>query len=343
MSVRIEDFDYSLPKELIAQHPEKERASSRLLVFKRKEGVIEHKEFSDIGDYLRGGDVLVLNNSKVFPARLKAVKETGGALDLLLTERRPTDRWRCLLQGVKKGTNRLRVSVGRWQAELTRDESEGVWEIEFLHDVDSFDIIKECGVMPLPGYIKRKEGTDPEDFDRYQTVYADPPGSIAAPTAGFHFTDDLLERLEKKGVLIVKITLHVGVGTFFLVKTEHVEEHSMHREHYSLSPEVQAAVSLAKEQGRRVVACGTSAVRTLETLYSRNGSTPLSGYTDLFIYPGYPFKAVDVLITNFHVPRSTPLLLVSAFAGKDEVKRCYKEAIERDYRFYSYGDAMLVI
>lgn len=345
MSMRIEDFDYSLPKELIAQHPEKERASSRLLVLNRKEGTIEHKKFSCIADYLVEGDVLVLNDSRVFPARIKAVKETGGAVDILLVERKSPSRWRCLAKGAKKGVKQFRVSIGPWYGELSRDGSDGTWEIEFLYDGDSFDIIRKHGVMPLPGYIKRKEADDPEDFNRYQTVYADPVGSIAAPTAGFHFTEDLLEGIAKKGVHIVKVTLHVGIGTFFLIKTGNVEEHSMHREYYSLSPEIHRTVSLAREQGRRVVACGTSAVRTLETIYRRghNGNTPLAGYTDLFIYPGFEFRAVDVLITNFHLPRSTPLLLASAFSGSDRLKRAYREAIERGYRFYSYGDAMLVL
>jgi S-adenosylmethionine:tRNA ribosyltransferase-isomerase len=345
MSLRIEDFDYSLPKELIAQHPEKERASSRLLVLDRKGGTIEHKQFSRIADYLVEGDVLVLNNSKVFPARLKAAKETGGAVDILLVERKSPNRWRCLAKGAKKGVKQFRVSIGSWYGELRKDEEDGTWEIEFLYDGDSFDIIRKCGVMPLPGYIKRKGADDPEDFDRYQTVYADPVGSIAAPTAGVSFTGDLLEEIAGKGVHIVKITLHVGIGTFFLIKTGNVEEHSMHREYYSLAPEGKAVISLAREQGRRVVACGTSAVRTLETIFGHghNGDTPLAGYTDLFIYPGFKFRAVDVLITNFHLPRSTPLLLASAFSGTGELKRAYGEAIERGYRFYSYGDAMLVL
>jgi S-adenosylmethionine:tRNA ribosyltransferase-isomerase len=342
MSIRIEEFDYLLPKELIAQHPEKERASSRLLVFSRKEKTIEHDRFSCITDYLHEGDLLVLNDSKVFPARLRAAKETGGVVDILLVEKRPDNRWLCLAKGVKRGRDRLTVSIGRWHAELARAGG-GLWEIEFPGDGDSFDIIRECGVMPLPQYIKRKEGYDPEDFDRYQTVYADPVGSIAAPTAGFHFTEELLERLENKGVRVVKITLHVGIGTFMLVKTEKVDEHSMHREYYSLSPETKSAVQEAKTEGRRVVACGTSAVRTLETVYSLNGGAPLTGYTDLFIYPGYPFRVVDALITNFHLPRSTPLLLASAFAGTEDLRRCYGEAMERGYRFYSYGDSMLVI
>ncbi|HEY3275415.1 MAG TPA: tRNA preQ1(34) S-adenosylmethionine ribosyltransferase-isomerase QueA [Syntrophorhabdaceae bacterium] len=343
MSLRIDDFDYLLPKELIAQHPEKERASSRLLVLHRKEGEVEHRKFSGIADYFAGGDVLVLNDSKVFPARLKAVKETGGAVDVLLVERKSPRRWGCLAQGAKRGVRQQRVSVGSWYADLLRDEEKGAWEIEFLYDGDSFDIINKCGVMPLPGYIKRKGAQEPEDFTRYQTVYADPVGSIAAPTAGFHFTEDLLEKLESKGVHIVKITLHVGIGTFSLIKAEKVEDHSMHREYYSFSPGTRAALLLAKEQGRRIIACGTSAVRTVETLFSRKGDMPSTGYTDLFIYPGFSFKAVDGMITNFHLPRSTPLLLAAAFAGRDALKRAYADAIEQGYRFYSYGDAMLIL
>jgi S-adenosylmethionine:tRNA ribosyltransferase-isomerase len=342
MTMRIEEFDYFLPKELIAQHPEKERASSRLLVLNRKNGTIEHRRFTDMAEYLHKGDVLVLNDSKVFPARLKAVKDTGGAVDILLVERRSDSRWSCLAKGIKRGATKLPLTIGSRRVELARDESGTGWEIDFLCDGDSFDVIKEHGVMPLPGYIKRKENSDPRDFDRYQTVYAESLGSIAAPTAGFHFTADLLEELEERGVFIVKITLHIGIGTFLLLKAENVEDHVMHREYYSLPAEAKAAISLAKEQGRRIVACGTSAVRTLETIFTRNGSTPLSGFTDIFIYPGYSFKVVDALITNFHLPRSTPLLLASAFAGRDEIKRCYEEAIGEGYRFYSYGDAMLV-
>ena len=342
MTMRIEEFDYFLPKELIAQHPEKERASSRLLVLNRKNGTIEHRRFTDIAEYLHKGDVLVLNDSKVFPARLKAVKDTGGAVDILLVERRSDSRWSCLAKGIKKGTTKLPLTIGSKRVELARDENGAGWEIDFLCDGDSFDVIKEHGVMPLPGYIKRKENSDPRDFDRYQTVYAESLGSIAAPTAGFHFTAELLEELETRGVFVVKVTLHIGIGTFLLLKAENVEDHVMHREYYSLPAEAKAAISLAKEQGRRVVACGTSAVRTLETMFTRNGSTPLSGFTDIFIYPGYSFKVVDALITNFHLPRSTPLLLASAFAGRDEIKRCYEEAIGERYRFYSYGDAMLV-
>ncbi|MBA4417845.1 MAG: tRNA preQ1(34) S-adenosylmethionine ribosyltransferase-isomerase QueA [Syntrophus sp. (in: bacteria)] len=341
--MRIEEFDYFLPKELIAQHPERERASSRLLVLNRAEKTIEHVYFSRIVDYLHEGDLLVLNDSRVFPARLKAVKETGGVLDILLVEKRTDNQWLCLVKGARKGTKDLTVSMGQGKAVLSWDDNEGSWVINLLCHGNSFDFIRKYGVMPLPPYVKRKEGSDPEDFERYQTVYAEPMGSIAAPTAGFHFTEGLLDQLAEKGVNVAKITLHIGIGTFSLIKTEMVEEHVMHREYYELSPEVKAAIMQAKKQGRRVIACGTSAVRTLETIGSLNGNTPLAGYTDIFIYPGYPFKAVDALITNFHLPRSTPLLLAAAFAGRDEIKWCYREAVAKGYRFYSYGDAMLVV
>jgi S-adenosylmethionine:tRNA ribosyltransferase-isomerase len=205
------------------------------------------------------------------------------------------------------------------------------------------DIMGEYGTMPLPPYVKRKNSDSAIDFDRYQTVYAEMPGSIAAPTAGFHFTQDLLSAIRQVGVHIVKITLHIGVGTFFLVKTQDVQNHRMHREYYHITPEAKAFIKKAKEEGQRIIACGTSVVRTLESIYNGNGSVPLVGKTELFIYPGHDFKIVDALITNFHLPRSTPLMLVSAFAGPSEVKRCYKDAVERGYRFYSYGDAMFVL
>jgi S-adenosylmethionine:tRNA ribosyltransferase-isomerase len=206
-----------------------------------------------------------------------------------------------------------------------------------------FDIIGRYGKMPLPPYVKRKENDGIIDFDRYQTVYAEMPGSIAAPTAGFHFTEELLSAIQRVGVHIVKITLHIGVGTFFLIKTQNVQDHRMHGEYYHITPEAKAFIRKAKEEGRRIIACGTSVVRTLESFYNGNGNVPLVGKTELFIYPGYNFKVADALITNFHLPRSTPLLLVSAFAGAGEIMRCYTEAKERGYRFYSYGDAMFIL
>jgi len=338
--MNIELFEYPLPKEMIAQHPEGERASSRLLVFERDTGSIEHKHFKDITEYLHSGDVLVLNDSKVLPARLSARKETGGNIDILLLEEIDKKRWYCLANGIKRGKDSLTVTVGDVKAVLTRNAL--FWIIEFLFDGDVFDIIKKHGKMPLPPYIRRKDKNE-LDFERYQTVYAEALGSIAAPTAGFHFTEELLQDIEALGVTVCKITLHIGVGTFLLIKSKNVEDHVMHKEYYRIVPDVKACIGNAKAQGRRIIACGTSVVRTLETAWTKNGDTPLFGHTELFIYPGYRFKMVDAMITNFHLPKSTPLLLVSAFAGRDELMRCYRDAVENGYRFYSYGDAMLII
>jgi S-adenosylmethionine:tRNA ribosyltransferase-isomerase len=342
MVMNVEDFDYMLPPGLIAQMPERERASSRLLVYNRRDRAIEHRHFNDLADYLRDGDLLVLNDSKVFPARLQARKETGGRIDILLVEKLRDKQWTCIVKGVKKGTSRMAVFVGDIEVLLERDEA--FWVIDFPSGGDEQEIIGRYGRVPLPPYIKRRrDGNDLSDMERYQTVYADAPGSIAAPTAGFHFTHELLDRIHRMGINIVKITLHVGVGTFFPVKTRSVEAHRMHPEHYSITRDAEARIKRAKAEGRRVVACGTTTVRTLETIWANNGGAPLTGHTGLFIYPGHKFKVVDALVTNFHVPRSTPLLLVSAFAGREEVLRCYREAVERSYRFYSYGDAMLII
>jgi len=333
-------FDYILPKEMIAQDPVGERAYSNLLVFNRNGGAIEHRSFFDIAGYLRKGDVLILNDSKVFPARLKAMKDSGGIIDILLVEKQDGKRWHCLVNNIKKGTSELIVSIGDIKAKLTQHPD--FWIIEFLCEDNDYDVIQQYGQMPLPPYIKRKE-INSIDFERYQTVYAETEGSIAAPTAGFHFTKELLENIENIGVNVVKITLHIGIGTFFLIKNQCIEEHKMHREYYQIDKSVKEYIKSAKEEGRRIIACGTSVVRTLETAYAANGSTPLNAYTELFIYPGYKFKMVDALITNFHLPKSTPLLLASAFAGRDGLFKCYSEAIERDYRFYSYGDSMFII
>ncbi|MBA4391367.1 MAG: tRNA preQ1(34) S-adenosylmethionine ribosyltransferase-isomerase QueA [Syntrophus sp. (in: bacteria)] len=339
--MRIEEFDYFLPKEMIAQYPAEERPSSRLLVFDRKKGIVDHRHFLDITEYLREGDLLVLNDSKVFPAKLIGKKETGGKVDMLLVEKVAADRWRCLTRDVRKGTDRVELFIGEHRAVLTKEDSD--WMVRFLYDGDSDDLVMKYGSMPLPPYIKRSNGNGVVDYERYQTVYARQNGSIAAPTAGFHFSKTLMEAIEKMGVQIAKITLHIGIGTFSLIKSHAVEEHIMHREYYELDETIKAAIREAKDAGRRIVACGTSAVRTLETIFSGNGNTPLRGHTELFIYPGYQFKMVDALITNFHLPRSTPLLLASAFAGKDGLLRCYDEAKGQGYRFYSYGDAMLIV
>jgi S-adenosylmethionine:tRNA ribosyltransferase-isomerase len=341
--MRIEEFDYLLPKEMIAQYPAEERTSSRLLVFDREKGAIEHRRFQDITDYLRKGDLLILNDSRVFPARLIGTKVTGGAIDILLVEKTAPNKWLCLVKNAKKGIDKLDVSIGDQKATLTKKRPS--WSIRFLYDGDSDDIIMKYGKMPLPPYIKRNNGNGNGaiDFDRYQTVYAKQDGSIAAPTAGFHFSEELINIIEKMGVQIVKITLHIGIGTFTLVKSPNVEEHIMHHEYYALDETIMKLIRQAKDEGRRIVACGTSAVRTLETVFSGNGGTPLRGSTGLFIYPGYQFKMVDALITNFHLPRSTPLLLAGAFAGRDALMKCYEEAKGSGYRFYSYGDSMLIV
>ncbi|OPY75243.1 MAG: S-adenosylmethionine:tRNA ribosyltransferase-isomerase [Syntrophorhabdus sp. PtaU1.Bin058] len=337
----VREFDYILPKEYIAQSPAGDRAASRLLVFDRQEGTIGHRLFRDIAEYLREGDVLVLNDSKVFPARLKGVKKTGGKIDILLVEMIDGTSWYCLADNIKRGTEELDITVGGCPAKLERRENR--WSIRFDYNGDSYDIVKRCGKMPLPHYIKRNGEDDSIDFERYQTVYAEHIGSIAAPTAGFHFTEGLIGELERKGVSVVKVTLHIGTGTFLLVKEPHVETHAMHSEYYEMSEDARRCVREAKRSGKRIVACGTSSVRTIETVCSGNGNTPLAGRTGLFIYPGYRFRFVDALITNFHLPRSTPLLLASAFAGHEPLMRCYREAMEKGYRFYSYGDSMLIV
>ena len=339
--MRIEEFDYFLPKEMIAQYPVKERASSRLLVFERQNGTIEHKRFENIIDYLNEGDVLVLNNSKVFPAKLIGKKETGGNIDILLVKKLSHDTWECLAKNVKKQAGEISVSLGEYKATLCWAGTN--WQINFLYDGESDEIIAKQGKMPLPPYIKRNNGDGVADFGRYQTVYAKEAGSIAAPTAGFHFTEDLLSSIRKKGIEIAELTLHIGLGTFGLIKTDTVEEHAMHQEYYVLQEKTRDVIQNAKKKGCRVAACGTSAVRTLETVFGADEKVSLHGETDLFIYPGYQFKVVDLMITNFHLPRSTPLLLAGAFAGPDALMKCYEEAKMQGYRFYSYGDAMLLL
>lgn len=341
MSLRIEEFDYTLPRELIAQHPEDDRTSSRLLVLKRDQKAIEHRYFRDVKDYFRKGDVLVLNNTQVLPARISAVKPTGGRVDILMVEESAGRTWSCLVNGLKKSAGEQEIKVG--DAVAGARYAGDTWEISFPDEIDVRELLNRHGRMPLPPYIRRDQnGGGATDFDRYQTVYAERPGSIAAPTAGLHFTQELLEALTEQGVTVVYITLHIGIGTFFLIKKEQVEDHRMHREWYNIEPSVVEAIQAARTKGGRIVAVGTSAVRTLETFFSKEDHAAASGYSDLFIYPGYRFKTVDMLLTNFHLPRSTPLLLASAFAGKENLLSAYSAAIEKGYRFYSYGDAMLI-
>ena len=338
--MRADAFDYDLPREMIAQHPSGERSRSRLLACDRATGKIEHRRFSDITGYLRKGDVLVLNDSKVFPARLKVRKETGGPIDVLLVQPLGNGAWECLARGIGRGRSAIPVTIGEHSASIGRDNDGLV--ISFASDGEAEEVIRTFGRMPLPPYIKRNGEDAPEDFDRYQTVYAKKRGSIAAPTAGFHFSEELLDAIRSMGVDIVTVTLHVGIGTFSLIHAETLEEHRMHGEQYVLDDESRMFLKEARSMGRRIVACGTSSVRTLETVFQANGNALPAGKTELFIYPGYAFRAVDALITNFHLPRSTPLMLVAAFMGADALRKAYEDAITGGYRFYSYGDAMFI-
>lgn len=344
--MKTEEFDYILPKDRIAQHPAADRSASKLLVFDKASGNIVHRFFQDIPEYLSEGDLLVLNDTKVFPARLEGRKSTGGKVDILLIEEKQRNVWSCLVKGLSiKNQGITDLIIGSIPARIRHNGQ--FWNIQFSIEKNISDLLEEIGKPPLPPYISRKNGTNGgrgEDLARYQTVYARSTGSIAAPTAGFHFTDELLAALREKGVDIVTITLHIGTGTFSLIRTEAVEDHAMHEERFMMTQDAFDAISRALGASRRIVACGTSAARTLETVLGPDpGRDALSGTTDLFIYPGYHFRSVDALITNFHLPRSTPLMLASAFAGKEGLLRCYGEAIRNSYRFYSYGDAMLIL
>ncbi|MBP1748929.1 MAG: tRNA preQ1(34) S-adenosylmethionine ribosyltransferase-isomerase QueA [Deltaproteobacteria bacterium] len=338
--MRVDEFDYDLPRDMIAQHPSGERSRSRLLAYDRATGKIDHRHFSDIATYLRKDDVLVLNDSKVFPARLKVRKMTGGQLDVLLVRPLGNGSWECLARGIGKSEAVVPVTIGEYSASLKRQND--TLAISFASAGQADEIMGKFGRMPLPPYIKRNGEGGIEDFDRYQTVYAKNTGSIAAPTAGFHFSDQLLDGIRSMGIDIVKITLHIGIGTFSLIHAETLEEHQMHGEQYELDEGSRQFLKDARNKGRRIVACGTSSVRTLETVFRANGNASPAGRTELFIYPGYQFSAVDALITNFHLPRSTPLMLVAAFMGTPGLKKAYEEAISEGYRFYSYGDAMFI-
>ncbi len=336
--MKIEDFDYDIPSHLIAQHPLESRDASRLMVISRAEGRIEDRCFRDIADYLRSGDLLVANDSRVIPARLLGHKvPTGGKVELLLTTKRGDRLWEGLVRGrkVRVGSEvEFGVPPSSVRAKVL-EVTEGGRLFEFDSPLD----LRQLGEIPLPPYIHEplKEG------ERYQTVYARREGSVAAPTAGLHFTPQLMEKIRAKGVQFLFVTLHIGPGTFRPVRTEEVEEHTLEAEYGELSSSVAEALNQAKGEKRRVIAVGTTAVRVLETAYSEGGITPYKGWTDLYIYPGYRFQVVDALITNFHLPRSTLLLLVAAFAGKELIDEAYQEAIKRGYRFYSFGDAMFIV
>ncbi len=336
--MKIEDFDYEIPPHLIAQRPLEPRDASRLMVINRAEGKIEERRFRDIADYLRPGDVLVANDSRVIPARLLGQKvPTGGKVELLLTTKRGDRLWEGLVRGrkVRVGSEvEFGVPPSSVRAKVL-EVVEGGCLFEFDSPVD----LCQLGEIPLPPYIHEplKEG------ERYQTVYARREGSVAAPTAGLHFTPQLMDKIKAKGVQFLFVTLHIGPGTFRPVRTEEVEEHTLEAEYCELSPSVAEALNQAKGEKRRVIAVGTTAVRVLETVYGEGQVTPYGGWTDLYIYPGYRFQMVDALVTNFHLPHSTLLLLVAAFAGKRLIDNAYQEAIKRGYRFYSFGDAMFIV
>jgi len=341
--MKVHDFYFDLPEELIAQEPIEQRDMSRLLVLHREDGSIEHKVFKDMIDYLEEGDCLVLNNSRVIPARLYGVREeTGAKMEFVLLKRIDKNRWETLVKPGKKAKPGTRFVFGNGELKCTVIETtdSGGRIIEFEYDGIFEEILDKLGQMPLPPYIKKQL----KDRERYQTVYSKIEGSAAAPTAGLHFTKELLQRIKDKGVDIAYVTLHVGLGTFRPVKVENIEEHHMHLEFYVIDKESADMINRAKERGKRVIAVGTTSCRTLETASNENGRiTPSSGWTDIFIYPGYKFKMVDCLITNFHLPESTLIMLVSTLAGQENVMNAYKVAVEERYRFFSFGDAMFIV
>ena len=338
-----EDFDFDLPEELIAQTPLKDRASSRLLVVNKETGDMEDKHFHDILDELQPGDALVMNNTRVLPARLYGEKpETGGHLEVLLLTNTEGDTWETLIKPAKRakvGTE-IQFGDGRLKAVVKEELEHGGRIIEFKYDGIFLEILESLGEMPLPPYIKERL----DDPDRYQTVYAEENGSAAAPTAGLHFTKELLEEIKAKGVHLVYLTLHVGLGTFRPVSVDNIEEHHMHSEFYRITEEAAKQLNEVRQAGGRIVAVGTTSIRTLETIGTKfNGEIQAdSGWTDIFITPGYQFKVVEAFSTNFHLPKSTLVMLVSAFAGKDLTLAAYQHAIEEKYRFFSFGDAMFI-
>lgn len=340
--MKVSDFNYNLPKELIAQVPIKNRDQSRLMVLDRKNKTIENKIFKDIIDYLEPGDCLVRNNTKVIPARLYGVKEeTGANVEFLLLKRIEGDIWEVMVKPGKKLMPGARVNFGNGalKAEILEKLDGGNRKVKFEYSGIFNEILNEIGLMPLPPYIHEKL----KEKDRYQTVYAKYEGSAAAPTAGLHFTDKLFEKLKEKGVEVANVTLHVGIGTFRTVKVENIEEHDMHSEHFYIKAEDAEKINKAKKEGHRVIAVGTTSCRVLESIADENGYVKeVEGDTSIFIYPGYKFKCLDALITNFHLPESTLIMLVSALAGKDFIMQAYEEAVKEQYKFFSFGDAMFI-
>lgn len=340
--MKTEDFDYELPEYLIAQTPLEKRDASKLLILDKDTGMIEHRIFTDIIDYLQSGDVLVVNDTKVIPARLYGEKEeTGAIIELLMLKDVGNDIWQCLskpAKRIKKGTI-ISFGNGLLTAECVDIKEEGIRFMKFHYEGILYEVLDKLGEMPLPPYIHEKL----EEKDRYQTVYAKNLGSAAAPTAGLHFTEELLTKIKNKGVMIVPITLHVGLGTFRPVNVEDIESHKMHSEFYVMSKETADILNQAKRENRPIIGVGTTTTRTLESVMSLYGEfKECSGWTDIFIYPGYHFQAIDHLITNFHLPKSTLVMLVSALAGRENILNAYKEAIEKEYRFFSFGDSMFI-
>lgn len=341
--MRTDDFDFKLPDELIAQHPLKDRSSSKLMVVDILDETINHKHFYDITNYFKKGDVLVLNDTKVIPARLFGIKEeTNAQIELLILKMLPNDEIECLVGNAKAVKLGTRVFFGNGELITTCIEvkEEGIRIFKLEYKGIFLEVLDKLGTMPLPPYIKEKL----EDKNRYQTVYAKELGSAAAPTAGLHFTDDLLNKIREMGVIVTNVTLHVGLGTFRPVSVEDVTNHIMHKESYYMTEETANILNEAKEEKRRIIAVGTTSVRTLETVFNKYNQFKQSyGETDIFIYPGYEFKAIDCLITNFHLPKSTLMMLISAFATKELVMKAYEIAIANKYRFFSFGDSMFLI
>ena len=349
--MNISEFDYNLPDELIAQMPADKRENSRMMVLNRQNHTIEHKHFFDIVNYLDENDVLVLNNTKVIPARLFGTKEETGAkieVFLLEAEKEGSNNWSCLIKPSKKVKQETVISIGEElkAIPIKKLEDDGEWLVELKYQGDLFDILHRIGNIPLPPYIERKtqsEELKKFDMERYQTVYAQDEGSVAAPTAGLHFTKEILEKLKNKGVEIVYVTLNVGLGTFRPVKCENILDHKMHSETFEITQEAANKINEARSKGKNIIAVGTTSVRTLETAYQKYGCIQAcKDHSELFIYPPYEFRVVDKLITNFHLPKSTLLMLVSALAGKDFIFEAYKRAVEDKYRFFSYGDCMFI-
>jgi len=340
--MKISEFDYHLPEELIAQTPLQKRDTSRLMILDRKKGTIEDKHFYDILDYLHEGDILVRNNTKVIPARLYGIKEeTNGHVEVLLLKDKGNDIWECLVGNARivKLNTLITFGDGSLKAKCIEIKDEGIRIFQMIYDGIFYEILDRLGTMPLPPYIKEKLN----DPSRYQTVYAKVEGSAAAPTAGLHFTDEIIEKVKAKGIDILDVTLHVGLGTFRPVKVDDVNDHHMHSEFYMIDEHVANKLNQAKANGQRIISVGTTSTRTLEANYKKYGKFQATQEsTNIFIYPGYEFGAIDALITNFHLPKSTLVMLVSAFASKDYIMKAYNHAVEEKYRFFSFGDCMFI-